>query len=305
MNHIILSIDILKLGGKKMEDYKLGVKVSITTIIVNILLATFKIMAGIIGHSSAMLADGAHTLSDVLTTFVVLVGLKVSSKEADKEHPYGHEKYESIFAKILSILLLLTGIFIGYEAIKVLFSGEFLEPRPIALIAALVSIFIQEGMYWYTIKTARKIKSIAMEADAWHHRSDAFSSIGTFVGILGARLGIPALDPIAGIVVSIFVIKIGLELYIKSVKELVDESASEEIIKMIEDKTKSVEGVMDIKELKTRIFGNKIYVDLEILVDSDITVKEGHDIAENVHDKLEKEVVDIKHCMVHMEPYKN
>ena len=160
-------------------------------------------------------------------------------------------------------------------------------------------------MYWYTIKTARKIKSISMEADAWHHRSDAFSSIGTFVGVLGARLGFPALDPIAGIVVSIFVIKIGLELYIKSVKELVDESASEEIIKMIEDKTKSVEGVKAIKELKTRIFGNKIYVDLEILVDSNITVKEGHDIAENVHDKLEEEIVDIKHCMVHMEPYKN
>lgn len=288
-----------------MENYKLGVRVSIITIIVNILLAIFKIIAGIIGNSSAMLADGVHTLSDVLTTFVVLVGLKVSSKEADKEHPYGHEKYESIFAKILSILLLLTGLFIGYEAIKILLIGEFREPKSIALVAAFFSIFIQEGMYWYTIKTARKIKSISMEADAWHHRSDAFSSIGTFVGVLGARLGFPALDPIAGIVVSIFVIKIGLELYIKSVKELVDESASEEIIKMIEDKTKSVEGVKAIKELKTRIFGNKIYVDLEILVDSNITVKEGHDIAENVHDKLEEEVVDIKHCMVHMEPYKN
>ena len=305
MRHIILSIDILKLGGKKMEDYKLGVKVSIVTILVNIFLATFKIMAGVIGHSSAMLADGAHTLSDILTTFVVLVGLKISSKEADKEHPYGHEKYESIFAKILSILLLLTGIFIGYEGFKMLLSGNFVEPKPIALVAAFLSIIIKEGMYWYTSKTAKKIKSISMEADAWHHRSDAFSSIGTFAGVLGARLGIPALDPIAGIVVSIFVIKIGMELYIKSVKELVDESASEEIIKIIKYKTKSVEGVMDIKELKSRIFGNKIYVDLEILVDSDITVKEGHDIAENVHDKLEEEVGDIKHCMVHMEPFKN
>jgi cation diffusion facilitator family transporter len=305
MRHIILSIDILKLGGKKMEDYKLGVKVSIVTILVNIFLATFKIMAGVIGHSSAMLADGAHTLSDILTTFVVLVGLKISSKEADKEHPYGHEKYESIFAKILSILLLLTGIFIGYEGFKMLLSGNFVEPKPIALVAAFLSIIIKEGMYWYTSKTAKKIKSISMEADAWHHRSDAFSSIGTFAGVLGARLGSPALDPIAGIVVSIFVIKIGMELYIKSVKELVDESASEEIIKIIKYKTKSVEGVMDIKELKTRIFGNKIYVDLEILVDSDITVKEGHDIAENVHDKLEEEVGDIKHCMVHMEPFKN
>lgn len=286
-----------------MKNYRLAVKVSIVTVIVNILLASFKIIAGIIGQSSAMLADGVHTLSDVLTTFVVLIGLKISSKEADKEHPYGHEKYESVFAKILSILLLLTGVFIGYEAIKVLINGEFREPKSIALAAAFFSIFIKEAMYWYTIKAARKIKSISMEADAWHHRSDAFSSIGTFVGILGARLGMPALDPIAGIIVSVFVIKVGVELYIKSVRELVDEAASEDIVGMIEEKTISIEGVREIKNLKTRIFGNKIYVDIEILVDRDITVRMGHDIAEKVHDKLEEEVEDIKHCMVHVEPY--
>lgn len=288
-----------------MKNYRLAVKVSIVTVIVNILLASFKIIAGIIGQSSAMLADGVHTLSDVLTTFVVLIGLKISSKEADKEHPYGHEKYESVFAKILSILLLLTGVFIGYKAIKVLINGEFREPKSIALAAAFFSIFIKEAMYWYTIKAARKIKSISMEADAWHHRSDAFSSIGTFVGILGARLGMPALDPIAGIIVSVFVIKVGVELYIKSVRELVDEAASEDIVGMIEEKTISIEGVREIKNLKTRIFGNKIYVDIEILVDYDITVKMGHDIAERVHDKLEEEVEDIKHCMVHVEPYQN
>lgn len=158
-------------------------------------------------------------------------------------------------------------------------------------------------MYWYTIKTARKIKSISMEADAWHHRSDAFSSIGTFVGILGAQLGFPALDPIAGIVVSIFIIKVGVDLYIKSVKELIDESASDGLIIEMEEKIYSVEGVEEIKSLKSRIFGNKIYVDLEIFVNQDITVKEGHDIAEKVHDKLEKEIRDIKHCMVHIEPW--
>ena len=286
-----------------MEDYKLGVKVSIVTIIANIILSSFKILAGIIGQSSAMLADGVHTLSDVLTTFIVLVGLRVSSKEADDEHPYGHEKYESVFAKILSILLLLTGVYIGYEAIKILISGDFREPGKIALIAALISIIVNEIMYWYTIKAAKKIKSISLEADAWHHRSDAFSSIGTFVGILGARLGMPALDPIAGIIVSFFVIKVGVDLYLKSVKELVDESADDKIIKMIIEKTNSVDGVRGIKDLNTRIFGNKIYVDIEILVDAFITVEEGHDISKKVHDKLEDEINDIKHCMVHIEPF--
>lgn len=286
-----------------MDNYKLGVRASWITIIVNVILAILKVAAGIIGHSSAMIADGTHTLSDVLTTFVVLLGLKISSKEADEGHPYGHEKYESVFAKVLSILLMITGIFIGYEAIKILTSGMVKTPKLIALIAAFLSIVVKEGMYWYTIKIARKIRSISMEADAWHHRSDAFSSIGTFAGVLGARLGFPILDPIAGIIVSIFVIKVGVELYVKSVKELVDESASKEIISTIKERTKSIDGVRGIKNLKTRVFGNKIYVDIEILVDYNISVKSGHDIAELVHDKLEKEISDIKHCMIHIEPF--
>lgn len=286
-----------------MDNYKLGVKASWVTIIFNVLLAAIKIVAGIIGNSKAMMADGVHTLSDVLTTFVVLIGLKISSKEADEQHPYGHEKYESVFAKLLSILLLLTGLFIGYEALKSLIEGNIAKPGRIALVAALVSIVIKEGMYWYTIKIARKIKSLSMEADAWHHRSDAFSSLGTFIGILGARLGLTALDPIAGVVVSILVIKVGVDLYIKSVKELVDESANDETEKQIRDITCKTQGVKGIKTLKTRVFGNRIYVDLEIFVNSLITVKEGHDISEKVHDNIEKEIDEIKHCMVHIEPF--
>lgn len=288
-----------------MDNYKLGVRTSLITALINIILAIIKILVGIFGNSRAMLADGVHTLSDVMTTFVVMLGLKISSKEADEDHPYGHEKYESIFAKLLSILLLLTGIYIGYEAIKSLMHGNLVKPGPIALIAALFSIVVKEIMYWYTIKVARKIKSLSMEADAWHHRSDSLSSIGTFIGILGARLGFTALDPIAGIVVSIFVIKVGVDLYLKSVRELVDESASKEIIRKIRLITYNTKGVRSIKTLKTRIFGNKIYVDLEIGVDPYITVKEGHDIAELVHDNLEREIDDIKHCMVHIEPYNN
>lgn len=285
-----------------MEKYRLGMKISWITAIINILLAAIKIAGGIIGNSNAMLADGVHTLSDVLTTLVVIIGLKISSKEADEKHPYGHEKYESIFAKLLSLLLICTGIFIGYEGVKLLIRGNIRTPSRVALIAAIISILVKEFMYRYTIKVAKNIKSISMEADAWHHRSDAFSSIGTFIGILGSRLGLKVLDPIAAIVVSVFIIKVGVDLYIESIKGLVDESADYEIISKIEDITYSVEGVRGIKNLKTRIFGNKIYVDMDIQVKGDITVTEGHNIAEKVHDLIENNIEDIKHCMVHIEP---
>lgn len=285
-----------------MNNYEIAKKVSITTIVANILLAIVKIIAGVIGKSSAMMADGFHTLSDVITTVIVLVGIKIANKKADKNHPYGHEKFESVFAKLLSLFLILTGLFIGYEAITILTHKEFTVPGKIALYAAVASILVKEIMYRYTLISAKKIKSTSMEADAWHHRSDALSSIGTFVGILGARLGFPALDPIAGIIVSLLIIKVGVDLYLRSVSELVDEAADSRIVEEIEEKTMSIQGVEKINTLKTRVFGNKIYVDMDIMVDGNITVKEGHNIAEKVHDKLEDEIEEIKHCMIHIEP---
>ena len=288
-----------------MENYKEGLKTLIITIIINVVLSAIKIIAGIVGRSSAMVADGVHTLSDVATTIVAIIGLKVSSKKADASHPYGHEKYEPIFAKIISILLALTGLFIGYKGIKILIGGNIQAPGNIALAAALISIIIKEGMYRYTIKTAKKIKSLSMEADAWHHRSDALSSVGTFVGVLGARLGLRILDPIAAIIVSIFIIKMGIDLYLKSIRGLVDESADEHIVEKIEEITSSVKEVKSITDLKTRVFGSKIYVDIDITVDGNITVSEGHDIAGVVHDLIEDEIDDVKHCMVHVEPHSN
>ncbi|NMA86671.1 MAG: cation transporter [Tissierellia bacterium] len=286
-----------------MNEYKKGVRVSWITILLNFILAIFKIIAGIIGKSNAMLADGVHTVSDVLTTIVVLLGLKVSSKEADENHPYGHEKYEPVFAKILSLILVITGILIGIEGIKVLKSGNIKIPGRIALIAAFISIVVKEGMYKYTVKVAKEIKSLSMEADAWHHRSDALSSIGTFIGILGARLGFKILDPILAIVVSLIIIKVGIDLYFQSIKGLVDEAASDEVIEEIEKISLSIDGVRGIKSLKTRIFGSRIYVDIDIFVDGNISVIEGHNIAEKIHDKIEDEITDVKHCMVHVEPY--
>ena len=286
-----------------MDGYKKAVKANWLTIFINLILSIFKIIAGVIGKSNAMLADGVHTVSDVLTTFVVLLGLKVSNKEADENHPYGHEKYEPIFAKLLSILLILTGIFIGIEGIKVIKSGDIKIPGRIALVAAFISIIAKEGMYWYTIKVAKEIRSLSMEADAWHHRSDALSSVGAFIGIFGARLGLKILDPIVAIIVSLVIIKVGVDLYLRSIKGLVDESADREIIKKIEELSLSIQGVYGIKNLKTRNFGSRIYVDIDIYVDGNISVIEGHNIAEKVHDIIEEKVIDVKHCMVHVEPY--
>ncbi|WP_027624071.1 cation diffusion facilitator family transporter [Clostridium lundense] len=286
-----------------MNIYEEGKKVSLITILINVILCLFKVIAGIVGKSSAMIADGIHTLSDVITTVMVIIGLKIANKKEDAEHPYGHERFEPVYAKIISSLLLITGIFIAYEGVKVLRSGNYSTPGTIALIAALVSIITKEIMYRYTIHTAKKIHSISMEADAWHHRSDAFSSIGTFIGIFGARAGLKVLDPLTSIVVSFFIIKVAIDFYIKSVKELVDTSADEEIIDTIKEETLKVNGVESISDLKTRNFGSKVYVDIEIFVDSKITVEEGHKIATTVHDNIENKIENVKHCMVHVEPF--
>lgn len=284
-------------------ELDIAARVSLITIVMNIVLAIFKIVAGIMGSSSAMLADGIHTISDIGTTIIAYVGVKISEKKPDDNHPYGHEKFESVFAKLLSIILLLTGLFIGYESIKILISGDFRVPGKIALYAAVVSILIKEWMFRYTLDASKKIRSISLEADAWHHRSDALSSVGTLVGVLGARLGWPALDPIAGVVVSILVVKVGVDLYLKSVRELVDESASDMIINKIEEITLSTDGVLGINELRTRVSGNSIFVDMDVAVRGDITVREGHDIAKLVHNKVEDNIEDIRHCMIHIEPY--
>lgn len=284
------------------KSNKIGIRASFVSLFINLGLAIVKLLSGIIGKSNAMLADGIHTLSDVFTTVVVIVGLKISSKEADDNHPYGHERFELVFSKLLSLFLGLTGLFIGVKGIKSLVSKEIQIPGKSALIAALASIVVKEIMYRYTINIARKIESVSMEADAWHHRSDAFSSVGVFIGVLGARLGYPMLDPLASIIVSVMVIKVGVNLYLESIKGLVDQSASEETIQMIENLTLGVKGVKKIKTLKTRIFGNKLYVDLDILVDGCLKVHEGHDIAEEVHNIIENKIKGVKHCMVHVEP---
>ncbi len=289
---------------KKISSGQIASRVSAVTIITNALLAAFKLASGIISSSVAMISDAVHSASDILSTIVVIIGIRLASKDADKEHQYGHERLECAAAIILAVILALTGIGIGASGIEKIFSGGAVPATPgkLALWAAVISIIVKEGMYWYTKAQADKINSGALTADAWHHRSDALSSVGSFAGILGARLGFPLLDPIAAVLISIFIIKAAVDVFRDSLNKMTDRACDAETTAKIQDIILSCDGVMGIDDLKTRIFGNRIYIDVEIFVDGKLTLTSAHEIAETVHNRIEDEIEYVKHCMVHVNP---
>lgn len=277
--------------------------VSYLTMIGNFILSIFKFLAGLYGHSHAMISDSIHSLSDVVNTVIVMIGAHFSSMPSDHEHPYGHERMECIAAILLSVLLVFTGLQIGYNSLLSLFHPQTIViPHFIAFIAAIVSIIIKEAMYWYTRYYALKIHSPALMADAFHHRSDALSSIGSFIGIGGAMLGFKWLDPAAGIVICLFILKPGISIFYDATIKMVDHSCSDEINNALIHFILKQDYVICIDSLKTRMFSEKYYVDLEIGVDENLSLKEAHMIAHKTHDALEKEFPDIKHCMIHVNP---
>ncbi len=271
----------------------------------NIVLSLFKLFAGIIGNSAAMISDAAHSLSDVFATAIAFVGAKISRKGTDHEHPYGHERIECIASQILSMILIVTAIGIMYSAITSMINGTYVDNTPtiLPLIAAIVSIVVKEGMFWYTMHYARVIDSDAFRADAWHHRSDALSSIGALIGIALAMMGYPIADPIASLVISIFIIKVAWDILNDSYKKMLDTSCDDNTENSLRVVICNVDGVKSIDSIHTRLFGNRIYVDVEIAVDSKLTVEEGHRIAEEVHDRIESEFSKVKHVMVHVNPF--
>ena len=294
--------------GPEHDFQKVAEKVSSVTILGNLFLSVFKLIAGIAARSNAMISDAVHSASDVFSTFVVMIGIKLASKEADKEHPYGHERLECVAAIILAMVLFITGLGIGIQTLKNIFSGSYSDlqvPGIFALAAAIVSIVCKEGMYWYTRYYARKIDSSALLADAWHHRSDALSSVGALIGIGGARLGFPIMDSIASLVIFVFIAKAAYDIFKDAVDKMVDHSCDEETEKQISICVMKNQEVRGIDSLYTRIFGNKIYVDIEIKVDGSYTLIRSHEIAEEVHDSIEKNFPKIKHIMVHVNPDTN
>ena len=296
---------IIKREVSEPEFQKIANKVSFLTILANTGLSLLKLLAGILAHSSAMISDAIHSASDVFSTIVVIIGIRLASKEPDREHPYGHERLECVAAIVLAIVLLITGLGIGADALGKIMKGNYdnlQTPGVPALIAAILSIAVKEGMYWYTRFYAIKIDSSALMADAWHHRSDAFSSIGALIGIAGARLGYPIMDSVASLVIFLFIVKAAYDIFKDALDKMVDHSCDEETEKAIYACVMKNEKVLGIDLLQTRIFGNKIYVDVEIAADGSYTLREAHTIAEAVHEDIEKNFPKVKHIMIHVNP---
>lgn len=293
-----------------MAREKKAARVTWVGFFTNLLLSTAKIIAGVVGRSSAMIADGIHSLSDFITDFIVIIFIKISSKHEDSDHPYGHGKFETFATMLISFALFIVAIGIFYSgSVKIyeVLNGRVIErPTYLALIMAAVSIVVKEILYWYTIIVGRKIESPAVIANGWHHRSDAFSSIGTLIGISGAMfLGERwrILDPITSVIVGIFIIGVAYKLARPSIQELLEMSLPEEIEHSIEQKIQATPGVITFHHLRTRKNGNAFIIDMHIKVDPHSSIVEAHDIATHVENNLKAAFGKRTQINVHIEPY--
>ncbi|MCI8939794.1 MAG: cation transporter [Dorea sp.] len=287
------------------DDFeKTAVRVSLVSVVWNLALSLFKLMAGIIARSGAMVSDAVHSASDVFSSIVVMIGVRMASKESDKEHPFGHERLECVAAIVLSTVLAVTGLGIGYTAVMKLIGGEYVTEIPgmLALFAAVISIAVKEAMFWYTRYYAKRIDSGALMADAWHHRSDALSSVGALIGIGGAIIGYPFMEPAASLVICLFIEKAALDIFKDAVDKMVDKSCDGQMEEELRECAMGISGVAGVDLLRTRMFGNKIYVEMEIGADAELSLGESHAIAERVHDAIEEGWPKIKHILIHVNP---
>ncbi len=278
------------------------------TIISNAFLAVIKLLAGIFGNSSVLISDAINSISDIATNIVVYVSAKLSKKEKDKEHPYGHEKIDSLISMFLGIALLITAFEVGKNAVKTLY-GYFNdditipEPKIIAIVVAIITIVIKEFLFRKTKKDAKQAKSQALLAQAWDHRSDTIVSFGAVIGILGAMFGHGYLDPMASILISLFILRLGYKIIKTGISQVVDRAADEKTEQKIRDIVFSCEEVVELDEMKTRITGMRLYVDLEVSMDANITLEASHNVAEKLKNMIESEIPDVIHCMIHVNPY--
>jgi cation diffusion facilitator family transporter len=270
---------------------------------INFLLSVVKIIAGVIGHSHALVADGIHSLSDLLSDLLVLVAGRRASDGPDHDHPYGHARYETAATFVLGLLLIAVGVGIAWDSIGRLFHPSALHaPESLTLIAAIASILIKEGLYWWTLRYAKRVKSDLLRANAWHHRTDAASSVVVLIGIAGTMAGLAYLDAIAAIVVALMIAKIGWDLGWQAVNELVDTGLESERLSAVTDTIRSVGGVRDIHMLRTRRYGGQVSADVHVLVDPLVSVSEGHMISLLVEHRLKREIDEITDVTVHIDP---
>ncbi|MBN9645463.1 cation transporter [Terrisporobacter glycolicus] len=283
--------------------YEEATKVTLISIIWNVVLTFIKVLGGILGKSNAMIADGLHSASDIISSIGVLIGNKIAKTPNDKEHNYGHEKAETLVSFLLSMLLIGVALKISLNGINSLIHlSDVQVPTFLPLIISVISIGVKEYQYKITIKVAKKINSPSLKADAWHHRSDALSSVAAFIGIGGSLLGFKALDPIATVVVGLFVAKVGLDIFKDAINELMDYSIDENDESQIITIANDTDGVLNIGELRTRKHGSMAYVDLTICVNKDLTVLQGHEIANKLEISILEELQIVKGITVHVEP---
>ena len=285
---------------------KYGMLCGIVGIFLNLILFAGKLFAGMLSGAISITADAFNNLSDAGSSIITIAGFKMAAQRADEEHPYGHERLECIAALLLANILCLTGIGIGYGAVKNIIAGDYAHlqtPGLLAAAAAILSIISKEAMFQYTKYHAKRVDSGALMADAWHHRSDAFSSVGALIGIVGARLGFPVLDSIASVVICLFIVKAAYDIFMDATDKMVDHACDDVLENELRECACREEGVLHVDIMRTRVFGNKIYVDIEISADGRKTLFEAHEIAEHVHDAIERNFPKVKHVMVHVNPH--
>ncbi|WP_133015702.1 cation diffusion facilitator family transporter [Clostridium cuniculi] len=288
-----------------MNRYDESNKITIISILLNIVLTILKILSGILGNSTAIIADGLHSASDIITSVGILIGNSISRKPRDDEHQYGHEKAESLVSFTLATVLIGISLKIGYDGLRELINvNNILVPNALPLVVALISIVVKEYQYQITIRVAKRINSSSLKADAWHHRSDALSSIAAFIGIGGAMLGLKILDPIASIIVAIVVVKVGIDILKSACDELMDSSISKQDISKIKSLVDSNEKIYGIKDFKSRKYGSVAYIDMSIFIDKSKTLEEAHDIADNLEHTIISGLSYVKEINIHTEPYK-
>lgn len=287
-------------------------RVTLMGSVVNVILLVFKFIAGILGGSAAMIADAVHSLSDFLTDIIVIAFVRISSKPEDEDHDYGHGKYETLATSIIGLALLMVGLYIFYNGARqiwdVMHGAEIEQPGLVALIAAIVSILLKEWTYRFTVSVGKKVESQAVIANAWHHRSDALSSIGTAIGIGGAILlgkGWAVLDPVAALVVSVFIVKTALGLLSTSSGELLEKSLPKEVEKKIVDIVESEPEVSEVHHLCTRRIGSNIAIEMHIRMPGEISLKDSHTRASDIERKLRQHFGEHTHINLHVEPLKD
>ncbi len=282
--------------------YDEGKKVLWIAILVNFVLGTAKVLVGFFANSSAVMADGIHTFSDIASSIGLLVGFFIAKKPADEKHRYGHERAESIAAFLLALLVVAVGLNIGYGAIRNLLAGELAVPGVLAIWVTVVSIVVKEWQYHYTIRAGKRLNSSALKADAWHHRSDALSSLGALVGVLGSRFGWVWMDAAAGVVVAAIVVKTGIEILKSGVNELMDVSLSEAELAALREQIAASYVEAKVTQIRSRKISAGCFLDITIQVDGGMTVDEGHQIADQVEAIAENTYENVLGLMVHVEP---